>query len=194
MVQNTTLFESNRIKVSLSSSFQWMNALVWVRSRLFSSSYLLCVYMCVCVCVCTDLRDVASANSTPTIDFPFEVQSRETGFSFDYTFRGRPELGSWAGSEKFTSPRSRNRRCDFAFAFDVRLPTPGMIESSGSIRNVEPGWIFEVYGDERSSCRGKCSYICWDVTERSLSRSSTRLSPLSVGLLIVESTLVLDIR
>lgn len=137
--------------------------------------------MCVIMCVCADLRNIARANSAPTIDFPHEVQSRETGFSPDYTFRGRPELGSRAGSEKFTSPRSRNR-CDSAFAFDVRLPTPGMIESSGSIGNVKPGWIFEVYGDERSSCHGKCSYICWDTTEKSLSRSLTRLSPLSMAL------------
>lgn len=178
IVQSTTPFESNRIKLSPSSSFQRMNALARVRSRLFSSPYLV------------NLRDIASANSTPTIDFPLEVQSRETGFSRDYTFRRLPELGSRAGSEKFTSTRSRNRRCDLS-QLTLGYRDRGC---SGSMRSKEPGWISEVYGDERSSCRGKCSYICWDTTERSLSRSPTRLSPLSVSPLAIESVLILDIQ
>lgn len=111
LVQSTTLFESNRIKLSPSSSFQRMNALARVRSRLFSSPYLV------------NLRDITSANSTPTIDFPLEVQSRETGFSRDYTFRRLARFSSWVGEIHIDAIQKSPLR---SLAVDVRLSRPRM--------------------------------------------------------------------
>lgn len=77
------------------------------------------------------------------------------------------------GSQKFVSttkpktPRSRRQ-----------ITQTQVTESSRRRVNSKakrPGWIREVYGGERSSCHGKCSYICWDTTRRDLPWSSKRL-------------------
>lgn len=160
----------------------------------FLSFECVCMWLCVWLCVCADLRDIANTNSAPTIDFPYEVQSRETGFSPDYTFRRRPELGSRAGSEKFTSPRSRNRRCDFAFAFDVRLPIPGMIESSGVNWKCRAGVdIWSLRRWEEQLPRQMLVHLLRHNREKFIAEPNASLSA-QCGLFAVESVLVLDMR